>query len=51
MTREQMWSYRADAAREPSDRMRLLAAAGMLTIGAVGWLWTLVEDTRAWIGR
>jgi hypothetical protein len=46
-----VWSCRADAAREPSDRMKVLAVAGMLTLGAAGWLWSMVEDTRAWIGR
>lgn len=47
MTREQMWSHRADRARpEP----KLLTGLAVVTVLALDMARILVEDARAWVG-
>lgn len=49
---EQAWAARADAARTPGrPGQLLLAVVFVVALPVMDRLWTLVEDTRAWIGR
>ena len=45
------WDARSDRAVVPGPVGQLLAVAGMLVLGLVGWAWTVLEDARAVLRR